>query len=514
MAKESGKAAVKTRFPPSPTGPFHMGNARTALFNYLFTKKTGGTMVLRIEDTDKERSKPEWEKDIVENLAWLGIQWDEGPIRQSDRTPIYKQYLEKLLEQGRAYYCFCSEEELETQRQYQTSIGQAPRYSGQCRNLTREQTQENIEKKMPSVIRFVMESKTATFNDLIRGQVTFDTALIGDIVIAKDLSTPLYNFSVVIDDAQMNITHVIRGEDHLSNTPKQIILQEALGLKKPIYAHLPLILAKDRTKLSKRHGDNSVTRFREEGYLPEAILNFLALLGWNPGTDKEIFSLPQLIDEFSLERIQKGGAVFNIQRLDWINGFYIRQKSTEEITTLCIPYLVGANLITPLWEDKIDNFDPFSWYWRQRKVVQENFRIDETKEVVSFKKIAEIVSLYQERLKKLSEIVELTDFFFRKELEYPTELLYWKDATAQQTKENLAKLETIVSAVGEGEWAKGKLEQEIMPEAEKEKNRGYMLWPFRVALCGKKASAGPFEIAEILGKQKTFQRIQEAKNKL
>jgi len=471
---------VRTRIPPSPTGFAHMGTAHTALFNYLFAKKEGGDFILRIEDTDKERSRKEYEEDIIETLQWLGLEWDEGPekdgpyapYRQSERTELYKKYLLRLLEQGRAYYCFCTEEELEAQRAHQMSLGEAPRYAGVCRNLSREEQQKRLRAGERGVIRFIVEPKTIVFSDLVRGEITFDTALLGDMVVAKDLETPLYNFTVVIDDFEMQITHVIRGEDHIANTPKQLLLQEAFDLPGVQYAHLPLLLGEDRTKLSKRHGALSVREFRKLGYLPEAIVNFLALLGWNPGDDREIFSMGELVKEFSLERIQKGGAIFNMQRLDWINGFYIRKKSLEELVQLCEPYF------------------------------PENSKSPKQKEG--------IVALYQERLKKLSEIAELADFFFKEKLDYPKELLPWKDATNEQTKEMLRMLEGFIDGTGVGEWTKTNLEKIIMPEAEKQQNRGYMLWPLRVALCGKKASPGPFEIAEVLGKEKTLQRIKEA----
>src|SRR3989344_4719798 len=297
MESSGTTISIRTRFAPSPTGPLHMGSVRTALFNYLLAKQQGGSFILRIEDTDKERSKPEWEKDILDNFEWLGLSHDEGPVaggpygpyRQSERTEMYKKYLLWLLEQGRAYYCFCTAEELEAQKQMQLAEGKAPKYLGTCRNLSLEQVRENRRVGKGSVIRFLIPEKKLAFQDLIRGTIEFDTSLFGDTVIAKDLESPLYNFSVVIDDYVMHITHVVRGEEHIPNTPKQILLQEALGFPHPKFAHLPLILAPDKTKLSKRHGDNSIAKYRKQGYLPEAVLNFLALLGWNPGTDRELF---------------------------------------------------------------------------------------------------------------------------------------------------------------------------------------------------------------------------------
>ncbi len=454
-----------------------MGNARTALFNYLFAKKEGGVFVLRIEDTDKERSAPEWEKDLLENLNWLGLKWDEGPIRQSERTEIYKQYLQQLLEQGKAYWCFCSEEDLEAQRQDQLSRGVAPKYKSTCRGLSKEEQEKQLQSGKSAIVRLLVPEKTVSFKDLIRGDIHFDMGLVGDIVLAKDLDTPLYNFTVVIDDYLMKITHVIRGEDHISNTPKQIILEEALGFPHTIqYAHLPLILGEDRTKLSKRHGDNSVTRFRKEGYLPEAVVNFLALLGWNPGDEREIFSLENLVKEFSMEKVQKSNAVFNIQRLDWINGSYIRQKTSKELAELAAPYLPGASL------DAIEK----------------------------------VVMLYKERLKKLSEIGELADFFFKDMLEYPKEMLKWKQYSDKDIEKALGTVEQILSLIPDADWTKEVIGELLLKETEKTGppaqagDRGYLLWPMRVALCGKQASPGPFEIAEALGKEKTLARIKSA----
>jgi len=473
----------RVRMAPSPTGKLHIGTARTTLFNYLFAKHEGGKFILRIEDTDLARSDPKFEKDIIENLQWLGIRWDEGPFRQSERTSSYAQYLEKLLKTEEAYHCFCSEDELEDKRQEQMSRGEAPKYNGKCRELSEDEVKKYLAEGKPSIIRFKAPAKKVSFHDLIRGKLEFDSFLIGDFAIAKNLATPLYNFAVVVDDFEMKITHVIRGEDHISNTPKQILLQEALGFPQPKYAHLPLILGPDKSKLSKRHGAVAIADYRKDGYLPEALVNFMAFLGWNPGTEREIFALPSLVKEFSLQNVQKSGAVFNIKRLDYLNGFYIRQKSVKRLAELCENYLPKAD----------------TGY------------------------IEKIVAIYQERLKKLSEIKELTDFFFKDKLEYDKELLKWKNMTAQEINQSLDKLEKILSKIKEEDWTKENLEKILMPEAEKigpapeqarygVKDRGYLLWPFRVALTGKEASAGPFEIAEILGKEKTLKRIKQAKN--
>lgn len=462
---------IRTRMAPSPTGFFHIGGARTALFNYLFAKREGGKFVLRIEDTDLERSDPKFEKDILESLKWLGILWNEGPFRQSDKIETYSKYLDKLLKENKAYHCFCSEEELEAIRQDQMSRGLAPIYNGKCRNLTETEVKKKLSEGQPTIIRFKTHGEKVSFTDLIRGKIEFNTSLMGDFVIAKDLTTPLYNFAVVIDDFEMKISHVIRGEEHIPNTPRQILLQEALGFPQLKYAHLPLILGPDKSKLSKRHAAVSVNYYREEGYLPETLINFMAFLGWNPGTDQEIYSLKTLAQEFSLDKVQKAGAIFNIKRLDYLNGFYIRQKPLDELTELCQPYLPKA---------------------------EKGF-------------LKKIVGLHQERLKKLSEITELTDFFFQDKLNYDKELLRWKDADDQKMAESLDILDNLLSEISERNWTKETLEKVLMQEAEKIGDRGLILWPLRVALTGKKASAGPIEIAEILGKEKTLTKIKEAK---
>ena len=467
---------IRTRFAPSPTGFLHIGSARTALFNYLFAQKNQGRFILRLEDTDVERSKPKFEKDIIENLKWLGIEWNEGPYKQSERGDIYAKYLEKLIKEGKAYYCFCSEEELEAKRQEKMSRGEPARYNGKCAKLSKKEVEKKLEEGKKFIIRFKVPAKKISFNDIVRGKIEFDAGLIGDISIAKDLSAPLYNFAVVVDDFEMEISHVIRGEDLLPNTPVQIILQEALGFPRPQYSHLPLIFGPDRTKLSKRHGAVSVAEYKKQGYLSETLINFLAFLGWNPGTEREIFSLSSLIKEFSMEKVQKGGAIFNIKRLDFLNGFYIRQKSLDRLTELCLPYFEG-------------------------KTVDKNY-------------LKRIIAIYQERLKKLSEIVELTDFFFKEKLDYDKKLLQWKEMNQRELSSSLEKLIEILSKIEPEDWTKENLERVLLLEAEKVGDRGYLLWPLRVALTGKEASAGPFEIAEILNKEKTLKRLKEAKNLL
>jgi len=492
MVKKIDTEKIRVRFAPSPTGPLHIGGARTALFNYLFAKKNKGKFILRIEDTDTERSELKWVQEIIDELKWLGIVWDEGPdidgeygpYKQSQRLALYRRYLENLLEQNKAYYCFCTEEELEDKRQEQMARGIAPKYDGKCANLPDEIVQKNLGAGMPSVIRFRVLNKKVKFYDLIRGEVEFDAGLLGDVVIAKNFDTPLYHFAVVVDDFEMQISHVIRGEEHLSNTPRQILLQQALGFALPVYAHLPLMLNPDRSKLSKRHGDVALADYHKQGYLSDALVNFMVLLGWNPGTEKEVFFLSQLVKEFSIEKVQKAGAVFNVQRLNFLNGLYIREKSIEKLTELCAPYLKEAGLLV------------------QGQVSQN--------------KLQKIVEVSKTRMKKLSEIVELSDFFFKDKLNYDKNLLKWQKMGEGEVKESLSVSEKVLS--GAKKWDLKDLEKELFFAAEKfnlekgypEKNRGYLLWPLRVALSGKEASASPFEIADILGKEKTIKRIKEA----
>ncbi len=507
---------IRTRFAPSPTGFLHIGGARTALFNFLFAKSQNGKFILRVEDTDKERSKKEYETDILESLKWLGLVWDEGPeadgkygpYRQSEKINVYANYLQKLLDENKAYYCFCSEEDLEAQRQYQMSIGEAPHYNGKCANLKKEEIEKLKQEGKTSVIRFRIEQKKVKFRDEIRGEVEFDAALFGDLVVAKDINSPLYNFSVVIDDYEMKISHVIRGEEHLSNTPKQILLHEALNLPVPKYAHLPLILAPDKTKLSKRHGATSCLEYKKDGYLPEAIVNFIAFLGWNPGGEREIYSLASLAKEFSLDRMQKGGAIFNIKRLDFVNGFYIRQRSLEKLTELCLPYLIETGLILPAFENK--QFPPVYGVMEIVPI----YKVSKTGQEINLTTLQKIISLYRERLIKLSEVAELTDFFFKDKLEYDKTLLAWKEMSDSEIKNSLETLQKIFDRIKTVDWTKENLEKEIMPEAERGGDRGRILWPMRAALTGKKASAGPFDVAAILGKEKSRKRIKEAIEKL
>jgi len=456
------KKDIRVRIAPSPTGYLHLGTARTALFNWVFAKNQGGTFVLRIEDTDLERSDKKYEKDIIDNLKWLGLNWDEGPYRQTERLDVYEKYLRKLLEEKKAYYCFCSKQELEAEKNAMLSQGLAPKYGGKCRNNC------DADSSRSSVIRFKMPDTEVVFNDLIRGKVKFNTGLIGDIVIAKDLRTPLYNFAVVVDDFEMKISHVIRGEDHISNTPKQMMIAQALGFDEPVYAHLPLILSPDRKKLSKRYLETSVEDYRKIGYLPEAMINFLALLGWHPQEDKEVITPEEFVKEFSIKRIQKAGAIFNLEKLDWLNGQYIMKMEPEELAK------------------RLEDFVPPDWLKKRDFLIK-------------------IVKVEKERIKRLSDFPKSVGFFFELP-DYPAELLVWN----KTPKENiLNNLQMIIPLLNDFDTAGEK----IMNLAEKQ-GRGETLWPLRVALSGQSASPGPFEIMNILGKEESLKRIEIAIGKI
>lgn len=491
------KDKVRVRIAPSPTGYMHIGTVRTALFNWIFAKQHGGDFVLRIEDTDLERSKKEYEEDLIDNLKWLGLNWDEGPeeqkhearstkqggcgpYRQSERLEIYEKYLDQLLKEGKAYYCFCSKEQLENERQAMLAQGFAPKYSGRCRTINITEAEARATKGGESVIRLKVSDQKISFKDLIRDDVSFEAGLIGDFVIAKNPRSPLYNFAVVVDDADMKISHVIRGEEHLSNTPRQILIQEALGFKQPYYAHIPLILNADRSKMSKRAGDTAIRDYRAQGYLPEAILNFLVLLGWHPApqpsvgvrgkpaVEREIFSLNELIKEFDLGRVQKAGAVFNVDKLDWINAHYLRAMDSKELA-------------------KLLDVEP----------TEQNLKI---------------IEMTKERMKKLTDFRELAGFYVALP-EYSPELLIWKDSPVEKIVANLKESSQVLSAVVSDDFKKSNLEKALMPIAEA-KGKGDVLWPLRVAVSGLEKSPGPFEIMEVIGKKETLARVTIAIQKL
>jgi glutamyl-tRNA synthetase len=486
----------RVRFAPAPTGFLHIGGARTILFNWLFARKYAGSFILRIEDTDPERSRLEFERDIFESVRWLGLDWDEGPevggkfgpYHQSERLPIYQKYITKLLEGGQAYRCFCKQEDLEAERQDMIARGIAPKYSGRCRNLREEKVKSYLAEGRNYIIRIKMPEKRIAFEDLIHGRIEFDTSLLGDIAIVRNETTPLWHLAVVIDDFEMQITHVIRGDEHISNTPKQIILQELLGFKTPAYAHVPLLLGSDRSKLSKRHGAIPVREYKEQGYLPEALINFLALLGWHPAGDREIFSREELIRGFSLERIQKAGAIFNQDRLDWLNSYYIKIKQSSDLVDVAAEFLLKAGLLKKEGRGWINS---------------------ESKESVSRKFIASIVEIEKERLQKFSDFPNLTEFFFRQP-QYDPALLVWKEMSLDDVKRAILKLLDVLKSVPEDGFRKEKLNEGLSPHYGSDK--GEILWPLRVALTGRRASPGPLEIAEVLGKATVLARLEYARN--
>lgn len=475
---------LRVRIAPSPTGLLHFGTARTALFNWLFAKNKGGKFILRIEDTDLERSKKEYEDDIINGLKWLGLDWDEGPdkggdfgpYRQSERMDIYKKYLNKLLEEQKAYYCFCTKEELEMERQEMIKNGLAPKYSGKCQNISSDNAKKRIEAGEQAVIRIKVNKEEIKFKDLIRDNIIVNSEIFGDIVIARNINSPLFTFAGVVDDYLMKISHVIRGEDHISNTPKQILIQKALGFNQPVYAHLPLILAPDRSKLSKRYIETSLNDYVKLGYLPEAMINFMAYLGWHPHDDREILGYQELIKEFDIERVQKAGAIFNLEKLDWINSQYIRNLDSDKLF------------------DFISKFVPNKW--RQNQEL-----------------LKKVIELTKERLKKATNFEDEAKIFFEI-LDYDKNLLVWKNMDEKMVKNNLEVLYNEIEKIDEKDfYEKEKLENLLMPLAEVY-GRGELLWPLRVSLSGLKNSPGPFEIMSIIGKNESLKRIKFAKDKI
>ncbi len=475
---------IRVRFAPSPTGPLHIGGARSALFNFLFAKGTGGKFIIRIEDTDLERSSRESEENILDSLRWLGITWDEGPdkggsygpYRQTERLGLYQEYTQKLLEQGKAYYCYCSEEELEAERQEQMARGETPRYSGKCCRLSPAERARLEEEGRKPVIRFrVPENREIIIDDLVRGQVVFESNGIGDFVIVKSDGIPTYNYAVVIDDTTMKISHVIRAEEHLSNTPRQVLLYEALGFKVPFFAHISLILGKDRSKMSKRHGATSVVQYKELGYLPEAVVNFLALLGWSPIGEEEIFSMEELKEQFSLERVAKNPAVFDMDKLRWINGIYIRKTPVERLALLALPFLQKAGYVS-------SSPTPAELNWTQL-----------------------VVAALQEKLSTLSEIVDHMGILAGEnvviENEEAVEIL--KEETfplvIKAFREKLMSLPELTPDTVKP------LLKAITKELKLGGKQVYM--PLRIALTGQMHGPELFYLIPILGKELSLKRI-------
>jgi glutamyl-tRNA synthetase len=461
---------VRVRFAPSPTGFLHIGGARTALFNWLYARHGGGTFILRIEDTDRTRSTGEYIEAIVEGMKWLGLDWDEGPFRQTDRFDVYRSYAEKLVREGKAYYCYCSSEELETRRKEALARGRLPKYDGRCRTL---------KKPVPGVspvVRFMMPQEGHTvIDDLIKGKVVFENGQLDDLIIVRSDGTPTYNLTVVVDDVDMGITHVIRGDDHLNNTPKQVQIYRALGYKVPGFAHLPMILGADRTRLSKRHGATSVTAYREMGYLPEALLNYLVRLGWSYG-DQEIFSEEELIRYFSFDNVGKAAAVFNPEKLLWLNGQYIMRMAPERLADLVMPFLM------------------------QEKVVSEGQAIDKAW-------LSRAIATLQERSRTLLELAHSLNYYIVEDVEYEEKarakflngkslalLSELRDELDPITDFSAAELEKVFSGMMEKHGIK----------------LGSLAQPVRVALTGGTVSPGIFEVMEVMGREKTLTRLDRA----
>jgi len=496
--------SVRVRFAPSPTGFLHIGGLRTALYNFLFARKHNGVFILRIEDTDQTRAVEGALENLIQTLTWCGLEADEGPMienskpqtlnskqvqnpnvkiiergnfgpyTQSQRLNFYKQYAEQLVEQGNAYECFCTSKDLEELRKRQTAAKQTPRYDGRCLMLSKEE--RTIRKtKDPYVIRLHVPEKGSTrFEDLIHGIIEVQNHDVDHQVLMKSDGYPTYHLANVVDDHLMNITHVIRGEEWLPSTPKHIILYDAFGWEAPQFAHLPLLLNPDKTKLSKRQGDVAVEEYIKKGYLKETLINFVALLGWNPKGDQELYTLDELIQQFDITKVNKGGAVLNHEKLDWMNGSYIRKLSLEQLRTIAVPY-----------------FPPST----------KNEFLDAVLQTVG------------ERIKHFDELPALTHFYFE-DPTYDSSLLVWKKSTPAQTKERLHALLDFYTT-GDIPWNAKRLEEQTQAFiAKKNLGVGDTLWPMRVALSGEKNSPGPFEIAAVLGKEKTCARLQKAHEKL
>jgi glutamyl-tRNA synthetase len=484
---------MRVRMAPSPTGPLHIGTARTSLYNSLAARHEGGTYVLRIEDTDAARNTAEFERDIIDNLHWLGISWDEGPqvaggedigpygpYRQSQRMELYAREADRLLASGAAYRCWCTPEELEAVRTAQEAAKQPPRYNRRCLDLADAERAAFEAEGRPSVIRFKVEPEKVRFDDLVRGEVEFDNALLGDFVIVRADGIPLYHFAVVVDDEAMDISHVIRGEDHLSNTPKHIALMRALGYREPRFGHIPLILNADRTKMSKRKSQTSVTAYREQGYLPEAFVNFLAFLGWSPGTEEEIFSLDELARRFEIAKVHHGGAIFDRDRLDHLNGVYVRAMTDERLALRLRDWVPSA---------------------------------------VTDADLVRMVPIIKERLVRLGDVVELAGFVWEPDEVvsswYAPDLLHPKKGGPAEARAALEGAREVLAALDEADFSAELLEQRCREAAEAAGMKaGDFFTPIRVAVTGRTVSPPLFASLELLGRDRALARVDAALAKL
>ncbi|MCR4314179.1 MAG: glutamate--tRNA ligase [Candidatus Uhrbacteria bacterium] len=484
---------VKTRFPPSPTGFLHVGSLRTALYNYLFARKHKGTFLVRVEDTDRERLVEGAVESLIHTLETVGLTYDEGPIlvdgklsekgengpyTQSNRLSIYKEHADKLVEQGSAYYCFCSKERLEELRHQQQIAKLQTKYDRHCLKLDKDETSRRLLAGESHVIRLLIPDGQTTFHDEIRGAITIDNAQIDDQVLMKADGFPTYHLAVVVDDDLMGVTHIIRGEEWISSVPKHIILYNAFGFPLPAFAHLPLILNADKSKLSKRQGDVAVEDYLEKGYLPEALINFVALLGFNPTGDHEIYTMEELIDAFDLSRVNKSGAVFDRSKLDWMNGQYIRSVDPSRLFELAVPFFGAASSLS---DDK------------KRKLLDV-----EKERLITLKDLEERVGMY----------LELP--------EYLTNDLVWKKADANDAQMHLKTLLQILESTGLSVFEDKELIESAVKKYIEDNGfqNGNVLWPLRVALSGQRQSAGPFDLLWALGREEGLARIKIAINKL
>jgi len=457
------------RFAPSPTGYLHIGGARTALFNWLLARRLGGKFILRIEDTDQVRSTRESIDAILESMTWLGLDWDEGPIYQTDRLAIYRKHVERLLQEGKAYYCYCPPEELEEKRQRALREKRKPKYDGRCRNLKTPISGGN-----PAVRFKAPQVGVTVLRDLIKGTIEFGNAELDDLIIQRSDGWPTYNFSAVVDDATMSITHVIRGDDHVNNTPRQILLYEAFGYPLPHFAHVPMILGADKARLSKRHGATSVMAYKEMGYLPQALVNYLIRLGWSHG-DQEVFSQQELVEKFSLENVGKSAAVFNMEKLLWLNGLYIRQEKPETLAGLLLPFLEERKL------------KPRSMAW-----------------------LVEVVKTLQERTKTLVEMADQAEFYFRDDFPYDE-----KAVTKHLGADIKEPLQLFITRIESSSELDEKGLEEIFKEVVSLKGikLGAIAQAVRIALTGKAVSPGLYEVMKILGRDETLKRLSRALKK-
>ncbi|MDY3983898.1 MAG: glutamate--tRNA ligase [Veillonellaceae bacterium] len=481
---------MKVRFAPSPTGPFHIGGARSALFNFLLAKKEKGTFLVRIEDTDLARSTKESEENIKAALKWLGMNWDEGidvggdngPYRQTERLDIYKKYVDQLIKEGKAYYCYCTEEELDKEREAQMARGETPKYNGHCAHLTEEQIEQyKKEGRKPTVRLRVPLNQTVAFDDMVRGHIAFESNGIGDFVIVKSDGIPVYNFAVVVDDHTMGITHVIRAEEHVSNTPRQLVIFDALGWQAPTYGHISLILGADKKKMSKRHGATSVDQYRQQGYLPEALVNFLALLGWSPEGEDELFTMDQLIEQFSMDHVAKNPAVFDIDKLNWINFHYMKKLSDEELYELCLPHLQAAG-----YAPQSPSADEKAWLMMLCTCVRDH--VSYGAQIVDKVKMFFTDSIEEDQ-EHAADIQAVKD-----EDTYKTVVAAFKDKLQAMDQVTPGAVKAAIKSIMKETKLKGK----------------FVFMPIRVAITGQMHGADLNYIVTLFGKDKTAARLEAA----